>query len=430
MAQDGSTRRSRWLRLLAPMLGLALVAAACGGDDEEGGDGDETTATVDLTEALGEPSPASGEPVRIGLISASDADNALAAQFTRAEEGMNAAIEYANEYRGGIAGRPIELVICQGGETPAGSQECANRMVNDEVVAVVMPFTANGSSMVPILTEAGIPYIASSGTSSEELTSPGAFVLTGGFPATLAAFAAHARDNDVEKFSILATDGPAVLQAAETLGGLVFGNAGVEYEVVPTPVGTADMSPQVQAAVDNGATAVGMVGDLTFCSSFLQAYQTLGLDLPRYIIATCIDPTNIEAYPGLIEGSIMTGGSSTDTESEDAEVYAAIATSYGDFDPDPTVSTGQSSGVIPLLSFVNVMDSYEGEVSPAGVLEHIQSATETPLFLGDGATFTCDGTAIPILKNICSAQLFIGEIDGEGTLVDPELVDTGPLFGG
>jgi ABC-type branched-subunit amino acid transport system substrate-binding protein len=83
-----------------------------------------------------------------------------------AEEGMEMAVAYANEYRG-IAGRHWSCSSFQGGETPSGSRDCANQMVNAEVAVVLMPFTANGSSIVPVVTAGGIPYVVLAGTSSE-----------------------------------------------------------------------------------------------------------------------------------------------------------------------------------------------------------------------------------------------------------------------
>src|SRR3546814_7395124 len=104
------------------------------------------------------------------------------------------AVEYANEYLGGIGGRPIELVVCGNGATPAGAQDCANQMVEQDVVAVTLPFTGYGEATAPIITGAGIPYITGSGNSAAELTAPNAFAVTGGYPGSLGAFAQHAKD--------------------------------------------------------------------------------------------------------------------------------------------------------------------------------------------------------------------------------------------
>lgn len=431
----------RAVRLLAPLLGFSLLAAACGDDDDtdtsapdptEAGDTTTTErgdADVDADEVFGEPDPAEGEPVKLGVLSASAADSPLAAQFQRVEEGMNAAVEYANEYRGGIGGRPIELFICQGNETPAGAQDCANQFVNQDVAAVVLPFTGNGASIVPVVSGAGIPYFTASATANEELTTDGVFALSGGFPSNLAAYAVHARDNDVQKLAMVTIDVPAALQAAEALGNIVFENAGVDYEVIPTPLGTADMTPQMQRAVASGADAIGVTGDLAFCSSFLQAYRTLSLDQTRYLIQPCIDPTNVEAYSDLIEDSIMVGTTTTDLESEDAQLYAAIAETYGDFDPDPTASSGHASGMVILMSFLNLMDSFEGDAVDAdAVMAHAKEATDVPIFLGGGSTFTCDGSAIPMLPTVCTGEVLVGPVDGEGQLTSSDVVDVGPLF--
>ncbi|MGH9027496.1 MAG: ABC transporter substrate-binding protein, partial [Acidimicrobiia bacterium] len=342
----GRRARSRTTRsLLAAVTALALLAVAC--EDDSGGGGSAESSDSDVDAALGEPNPAAGEPVVIGMISASESDSPLSEQFQEAEAGAQIAVDYANEYLMGVGGRPLELFICQGGETPAGSQDCANQMVNEDVAAVVMPFTGNGAAMVPVITGAGIPFVALSGSSSEELFTEGTFLLSSGFPGTLAAFAEHASANDVSKFALLAIDVPGVSEAIEGLGGTVFGNADVEFEGVPAPQGTADMTPQVQAAVDDGADALGMIGDVTFCSSFLQAYQTLALDQPRYLIGTCIDPAVLESYSDLINGSVGTSPVPARSGDPDAEIYAAMAQKYGadeDIDPNPAGSTGYVAG--------------------------------------------------------------------------------------
>ncbi|WP_396230819.1 ABC transporter substrate-binding protein, partial [Frankia sp. EI5c] len=175
-------RRGRWLLAGAVALSITVTSAACGGSD----DSPTPASTAAAAAALGAKKPAAGTPITLGYISASASDNALSAQFQRVEAGLQAARGYLNDYQGGIAGHPVELFICQGGETPAGSQDCANQMVNKNVAAVITSFTGQGSVVTPILTKAGIPYVGMTGASTEELTAPGVFILTGGFPSTLA----------------------------------------------------------------------------------------------------------------------------------------------------------------------------------------------------------------------------------------------------
>ena len=51
-----------------------------------------------------------------------------------------------------------------------------------------------------------------------------------------------------------------------------------------------------------------MVGDVTLCSSFLQAYNTLALKLPRYVLSTCQDPSilNSATLDKALAGSYIT----------------------------------------------------------------------------------------------------------------------------
>ncbi|NED68533.1 ABC transporter substrate-binding protein, partial [Streptomyces sp. SID10244] len=72
---------------------------------------------------------ASGAPVRIGLI-ANEGGQAMSLPETR--EAAEAATKYANENLGGIAGRPIELVICKEQEDPVSARNCANQMVEQK----------------------------------------------------------------------------------------------------------------------------------------------------------------------------------------------------------------------------------------------------------------------------------------------------------
>ena len=61
-------------------------------------------------------------------------------------------------------------------------------MVQDNVAAVDIGTTGLGNTIVPIITKAGIPYVSATGSSSDELTTPGTFMWTGGFPRTWAAW--------------------------------------------------------------------------------------------------------------------------------------------------------------------------------------------------------------------------------------------------
>jgi branched-chain amino acid transport system substrate-binding protein len=424
-------RRPLW-RLLAALLALSIVAAACGSDDDDaaddGGGSDSSETTAPAEDVLGPTNEATGEPVKVGIITEGGSE-AIGSQSALTETGAQVAVDYANEYLGGIGGHPIELFICGNQATPAGAQDCGNQMVEQGVVAVTLPFTGFGEAQAPIITGAGIPYLTGSGNSAAELTAPGAFALTGGYPGTLGAFAQHAKEQGYAKFAMIVIDVPSATQAAQQLGGIVFKNAGVDFEAIAAAPGTPDLTPQLQAAVDGGAEAIGVTGDVTFCTSFLQAYQTLGLDVPKYVIGPCVDKTVIDSLGDTLAGSYLATNSSG--ESADAEVYAGMLAKYApdeDIDPDPIVSSGVSAGVSAVLNLVRAMQGLTGEVTKDTVMAQMKAAKDVPLWLADGQTFTCDGSAVSILPNVCSAGFFIGTLTADGQVEDPTPVDASALF--
>ena len=463
--------RSHVTKGFAALAALALIVSACGDDDDDaGGDtgtaeqtaeaepttaapttvaeeptaeetaepttaapttaaaeptAEESTAepTAEPESPLGTPNAASGDPVKVGVIVESGAGGGSQGGQTLIAYDM--ATQYINEYMGGIGGRPIEVWSCENESTPAGAQDCAQQAVEQNVVAVVVPFDCCGDDQVPIVTGAGIPYVVASGSAPSHLSTPGAFSVSGGYVATLGGVAKHASEQGFSKVVHIVIDVPSAVGAATDVGGLVFGNAGVEYEVVAVAPGTPDMTPQLSAA---GDAALMVTGDITFCTSFNQAYATLGLSNPKYQIATCIDPTVIETIPEAYEGSFLPTG--TTNEGPDADVYAAIVEEYGDgtIETDPLRAGTIAGPLAHLINFARFFDGFEGDVTAEAAMNQMRTATEVPLFLSGDATATCDGTAIPILPNVCSTGILMATLDADAMPVEVTPVDLEGLF--
>jgi branched-chain amino acid transport system substrate-binding protein len=376
--------------------------------------------------ALGTPHPAKLPAVTIGLISDGGGSSGIGTAGL-VEQGAKAAVAYENEYGDGLEGHKIDLYICENQSTPAGGQTCANDMVQHGVVAVVEPFTGQGQTEVPTIVGAGIPYITISGASQAELTTSGAFDLTGGFPAILGADALSAKDHHYSKVALLVENVPSAIQGAQLLGGIVFKAAGVGFTVIPVNEGTADMSPQLQSAVSGGADAVGMVGDVTFCSSFLQAYNTLNLKLPRYVLSTCQDPSILDS--ATLDKALA--GSYTTTNSVASATYAGIIDKYlPKVSPNPDVSSNQASGVSPVLALAAIMKGSTQPVTAAGIKTQTETAKNIVIPLTGGLTFTCNGTAIPLLKSVCSAETGLGTIQSGKTakVTKVKVYNPTPLF--
>ena len=423
--QDHRSAATRYGRVTVGLAMAALLATACSSSSKSSGGSSSSSSSGASPAALGTPDKATGTPVSIGLIS--DGGSGAIGTAALVEQGAKMAVAYANDYKGGLAGHPITLSICENQSTPVGGQDCANQLVQQHVVAVVLPFTGQGATEVPTITKAGIPYITLSGASAQELTTAGSFALSGGFPAILGAYALQAKQKGFAKMAMLVENVPAAIQGAQVFGSLVFKNAGVGFKVVPVAPGTPDMTPQLQAAVSYGADAIGMVGDVTFCSSFLKGYQTLGLKQPKYVLSTCQDKSIFSALGSQLNGSYV--ATTSQASASDLALYAAITGKYApSVSGDPNVSSNQASGVTPVLALLNIMSGYSGDVTAATVLHQVETVKNVVLPLSGGITFTCDGTAIPLLKSVCSSAATIGTVNGSGAVSNTQTYDPTPLF--
>jgi len=251
--------------------------------------------------------------------------------------------------------------------------------------------------------------------------------VTGGFPATLGAYALSAKAHGYSKFAMLVSNVPAAIQGAELLGSLVFKNAGVGYKVIPVNPGTADVTPQLQAAVSWGAKAIGLTGDVTLCSSFLKGYQTLGLTEPKYVISTCLDPSIFSTLGSELGGSYIDTTSNA-TSAEDS-LYAAITQKFApSVNGNPNASAGQASGLIPVFSLLDIMSGYTGAVTPAAVKAQLALSTTRTVPLSGGITYLCNGKAIPLLPSVCSAASAVGTLSSAGAVSGLQNYNPSPLF--
>jgi branched-chain amino acid transport system substrate-binding protein len=361
-----------------------------------------------------------------------DAGARAAGTSTLVERGSQMGVAYLNRYAGGLAGHKVDLYVCANKGTAAGGRACAAEVVHKGAVAVAVPFTDHGATEVPTIVHAGIPFITLTGASTAELTTPGAFAIEGGLPAELGAIALHAKHEQYKKVVLLVSNRATAVQSAQVLGLQVFQRAGVGFEVVPAGADAAGMKRQLRAAVSDGASALGLLGDATLCRSFLDASKAVASHVPKYVFATCLDPSIMRspALENVLKGSWLTGA--TPGAAKDDALYAAIVHRWAPgVSATPGGSANEAAGLVPILTLgelVKGSGSSGSTVTATTVWHQAQSARGVPIPLSGGQTFTCDGTAIPRLPSVCSSSAAVGLV-GNGYAVSHEQVyDTSSLF--
>ena len=251
-------------KVLASLAILGLLATSCGG-----GDSDSTSdeaATEETVPAL------TGEPIKLMTVTTL---NAAGPTYQNIANTAKAYETYINA-RGGIAGRPLEVIVCDEQFDPAVAATCARQAVEEEVVAVVGSFTFFAESIVPVIEKSSISWFGPCcPITPSELTSKYSFPI-GNQPMYAVGAIKHAIEVDkCEKLNAVIIDGGQVfippMENAMKAYGKKFG------EIVIISGVAQDYSAEVAkatAGVDCVATVISETPYITWNTAWTQSGTT------------------------------------------------------------------------------------------------------------------------------------------------------------
>jgi ABC-type branched-subunit amino acid transport system substrate-binding protein len=365
--------------LAAVLLAGLLVAAACGDDDEgatdDGGE-DTTTTTVELT----------GDPIKLMVLY----EGSGAVATPEVPEGAKAAAHAINA-SGGVDGSPIELVECDLANDPNTARDCGQQAVDEGVVAVVGPVSANAGEYFPLLEAAKIPVVGNVPASAADFTSAASFPLYGGIVTASAGLAdVLASEAGATTISIARID----LAAAAAIS--IFGNVALkrsDLEIkndIGIPVGAPDMATYVASVLEGGTDGVlvGLSGQ--DATNFIIQLRQTNPDVP--ISATTTEfAAVVDALGDAADGIYVTGF--FEDETTDPEAYQQFV---DDLDAE---GFDDSSG------FRN--NSYSAVQLVAEVLGGLDEHTGAALL---AALPTVDGLDLPLLPPLQFVEGGVGGI--------------------
>jgi ABC-type branched-subunit amino acid transport system substrate-binding protein len=251
-------------KVLASLAILGLLATSCGG-----GDSDSTSdeaATEETAPAL------TGEPIKLMTVTTL---NAAGPTYQNIANTAKAYESYVNA-RGGIGGRPIEVIVCDEQFDPAVAATCARQAVEENVVAVVGSFTFFAESIVPVIEKSSISWFGPCcPITPSELTSKYSFPI-GNQPMYAVGAVKHAIEVDkCEKLNAVIIDGGQVfippMENAMKAYGKKFG------EIVIISGVAQDYSAEVAkatAGVDCVATVISETPYITWNTAWTQSGTT------------------------------------------------------------------------------------------------------------------------------------------------------------
>jgi branched-chain amino acid transport system substrate-binding protein len=404
-------RAKAWRVLVGGGALIALTAAATACSSSSSSDGSSSgstpSSTADLA-LLGPVKQATGEPLKVGYIYSGQTQ----AIDTRPELTMaKATVKYVNEHLGGVSGRPLELVACADSLSPAGASDCANEMITKKVPVVLSAQPSQPAAVMKLLEPAKIPFFIWTGVDQSVFLSPDG-VAMGNPLILLAAPIKLAKEDGDKKVAMVYIDLPAAA-ALKSIGDPLYKAAGMDLVSTAVPPGTPDMTPQIQAALSNGAQKFLIVGDPAFCISGLKALKTLGFKGDIVINSQCFSDDVAGAVPGGIKGVTVATIDALDAKDREVALYEAVAAKYAP--GTPPHASGNSGGFAVVLGFARAMNALSpSNVTPAGITAAFAAMSAQPMPLLDGQTFKCDRTAAPLTPAVCSNGAALLVLDAAG----------------
>jgi ABC-type branched-subunit amino acid transport system substrate-binding protein len=297
--------------------------------------------------------------------------------FPEAIDGAKAAAAQYNA-AGGIDGHQITIESCNDQFDANTDAACAQQAVTDKVAAVVTGYASYGASIVPTLANAKIPYLGGEPGTDTEWNSPASYPFGSGTAGIYIALATRFYNLSCTKMATITgpiAAGESAAAAAksgfEALGGKV-----VHQSVVPTA--TADYSPEVQEAINAGATCIEPIipqsGNLSVIKSAKAAMPSM------LLTGNGIDPAVLAQLGSLTHGVI----SGQTTYGNSSAQVAPFVTAMHSYSPSAKVTRFS----------LNAYNGVQAAVQAAKGLTTVNGPSLTAAL--DKATVTLTGYPEPI----------------------------------
>ena len=363
-------RRSR-RRALALLTVAVFVLAACGGDDDDSADTVGETAD-DGTAAPPSGDAPTGEPLKVMTVTTL---NAAGPTYENIANTANAYADYINA-RGGIAGRPLEVTVCDEQFDPAVATTCARQAVDEGMVSVVGSFTFFAESIVPVISESSITWFgACCPITPSELTSPYSFNI-GNQPMYAVGAVKKAVDDGCENINAVIIDGAQIfippMENAMANLGKTFG------DVIILPPTAQDYSAEVAQATTGADCVIGIISETPYIT-WNTAWSQSGTDARQYGPQGNLNEISAKGNEEATDGDIIVGmypDISTDPWSEYRAALdeAGLDTTALDYN-----SLGGMGTWAAFVGFTQIAETIEGDITAESFYEAASNTSNLDL---------------------------------------------------
>ena len=414
-----NSRVIRWGACLAALAVLTACGSSTGGSSTASS-GAASGSSSSSSDPFGTPNKATGTPITVGVINL----ELGAVTFPMYRQGIEAAIQYVNEYKGGLGGHPIKLVNCATDAQPATSQRCANQIVDEKPAFVFGGGDPGAPGSVPVWERANLAMVGGLNFTPVESNYKNGVIFSAISGADNAATTTYASQQGAKSASIIYTSNTQGTHAGQLIVGYATALGMKPVNEVPVPETAADVSTQA-------ATVVTQKPDFAFvntpvgCASMLKSLNQLGYTGLVGVIDPCTDPRTIQAAGAGANGMFWGSPVELPNTSADSTLFAQIVAKWA---PDAPLTSLTAIGVQTVLNAQSKLSGIADSLTTDSILQAFRSGKDNPNFMGH--PYTCDGKQLPGSTSVCNAyQRIFTYKDGKSTQL-ADWIDPAPVMSG
>ncbi|QBJ97282.1 hypothetical protein ERC79_16020 [Rhodococcus sp. ABRD24] len=367
---------------------------------------------------------ATGNPIKVGQILPIEAGGVSVGSQAA---GMKASIAALND-RGGVEGRPLELIQCDSMGNPNKEVDCANTMVTEGVTATLADFTpASPESVSQILATAGIARIGMNPMNIADFTSPNVFTPFSGSLLTLYGNVDALVSQGKTKLSLMRPDVPVAAMLSKMLAPAVQAKGAEIVNEVAVGAGATDYTQFIAAAERNGAQGVIMALTATEANQIAEAFEQLGSKLGFALAATGFTQTDLQNLGTFATSSIYTSpvpapSSSTDQFPGLVPFLEDMSAAKEQALERPNLNGTELFSWLSVRAFSEVVKTIDIIDAPS-VMTGFQNAKDIDM-LGLVPTWTPNAVQpLGIFQRVSNSMMYRMTFDGDSMVTDPNMFD-------
>jgi len=398
----------------AGLAAVALLAACSNSSSTSPPASSGSPSASSTTDPLGAPNKATGTPITVGMLNLENGP----VTFPMVRAGVEAAIAYINDYKGGIGGHPIKLVHCETDSQPATSQRCANQILDQKPAFIFGGADTGAPGAYAVWQRANLAVVGGIPFTPVEQNYKDGFMFGAVAGADNAAGVVYGNQQGAKSGVAVYTSDTQGTRTGNGVQTFMKNLKMSPVSGVPVPPTAADVSAQAATVVTSNPDMVYVTTPVG-CASMLKSLNQLGYKGKVFVIDPCTDPKVIAAAGA--GANNITWGAPTDLPgaTPDGQLYMAILGKYAPSTPPITLTVMAIQEVMNAQTYLSpIADS----LTTDSIVAAFTKGTNNPNFAAH--PFTCDGKQIPGSISICNGYQHIntyinGKTSSVGDWVNP-----------